>query len=101
MSIEVNPLEGFQPTDKALSTPQATESVVGDGFSSVLSDAIKHVDSLSKASAGTFEGFVKGDVKDLHEVMVAMGKADITFRYALEVRNKLIEAYQEVSRMRV
>ena len=42
-----------------------------------------------------------GGEKNLHEAMIAMEKADISLRYTIQVRNKAIDAYQEVMRMQV
>ena len=48
-----------------------------------------------------YADFSKGKVDDVHEVMLAMTRADLSFRMVLEVRNKLVEAYQEVMRLNV
>jgi len=45
--------------------------------------------------------FIAGKVEDFHEVAMQMKRADIGFRFALEIRNKLIDAYREVMRMNV
>ena len=42
-----------------------------------------------------------GKSKNIHETMIALNKADIAFRMTLQVRNKLVEAYQEIIRMQV
>jgi len=44
---------------------------------------------------------IAGESKNLHETMIAMEKADISFRLMMGVRNKIIEAYQEIMRMQV
>jgi flagellar hook-basal body complex protein FliE len=62
---------------------------------------------LSEANAGQFQAdqamreFTTGHADNLHDVMLAVAKADLTFRMILEVRNRLTEAYQEVMRMQV
>jgi flagellar hook-basal body complex protein FliE len=50
---------------------------------------------------GKMEEFAVGKRSDLHEVVVATEKADISFKLLLQVRNKLLEAYQEIMRMQV
>jgi flagellar hook-basal body complex protein FliE len=47
------------------------------------------------------KSLAQGEITDVHEVMLAMTRADLSFRMMLEVRNKLLEAYQEVMRMQV
>lgn len=46
-------------------------------------------------------GLATGQTEEVHQVMLAVAKADLTFRTILEVRNRLTEAYQEVMRMQV
>ena len=73
----------------------------GDGFSNVLEDLVKKADEMQKESAEKVQGFSDGNGDDIHDVMIAMSKADLSFRMMLEVRNKLVEAYQEVMRLPV
>jgi flagellar hook-basal body complex protein FliE len=62
---------------------------------------------LGEANAGQLEAdqaireLALGHADNLHDVMLAVAKADLTFRTVLEVRNRLTEAYQEVMRMQV
>jgi len=73
----------------------------GTGFKDVLKDLVKEADELQKDSAQKVEQFADGNGEDIHDVMIAMSKADLSFRMMLEVRNKLVEAYQEVMRIPV
>ena len=45
--------------------------------------------------------FLAGEIEDVHTAMVAMEKANISFQFLLEVRNKLMESYREIMRMQV
>jgi flagellar hook-basal body complex protein FliE len=62
---------------------------------------------LGEANAGQLHAdqatrdLAAGQVENLHDVMVAVAKADLSFRMILEVRNRLTEAYQEIMRMQV
>ena len=70
-------------------------------FSKLLKEAINKVnDEQIKADKMT-EKLVKGENVDIHQVMIASQKASISLQLAIEVRNKAIEAYQEVMRMQV
>jgi len=42
------------------------------------------------------DGLLTGDVKDVHQVMVAVNKAELSFKFLVEVRNKLADAYSEL-----
>lgn len=70
-------------------------------FGNFLSDAIKNVNQSQIESNKMTESLVNGDVDNLHQVMITAEKASITLQTAVEVRNKVIEAYQEVMRMQV
>jgi flagellar hook-basal body complex protein FliE len=59
------------------------------------------VDNLEKKSDATIKGFAIGEVTDIHEVTIAVEEAQIAFNLLLEIRNKLLETYQEVMRMQV
>ncbi|AKS38043.1 flagellar hook-basal body protein FliE [Anoxybacillus gonensis] len=70
-------------------------------FSQFLKEAINEVNRQQIESDQLTTKLVKGENIDLHTVMIASQKASISLQLALEVRNKVIEAYQEVMRMQV
>jgi flagellar hook-basal body complex protein FliE len=66
-------------------------------FTDLLSDSSRRSEGAQKA----FEDYAIEGQGELHDVMAQIAKADVTFRFLLEVRNKLTEAYQEISRLQV
>lgn len=70
-------------------------------FAELLNEALSEVNELQKASDEEVGKILSGDIKDVHSAMIAMQKADISFQMVMQVRNKLVEAYQEVMRMQV
>lgn len=97
----------------SVATPQAvtplelpksiSPSAVGDGadFRHILHNAIQSVEA-SAANAGTLaDNFLAGDTQDLHTVALAAQKASLQLDMFLQVRNKLVQAYQEVMRMQL
>lgn len=72
-----------------------------ESFSELLSNAINGVDNSIKASEGATQSFVSGKSDNIHEVMISMQKAQLSFQLMVEVRNKAIETYQEISRMQI
>ncbi|KAB2337505.1 flagellar hook-basal body complex protein FliE [Cytobacillus depressus] len=70
-------------------------------FASVLKKSIENVNELQNQSDIMTEKLVRGENVDLHQVMIASQKASITLQATLEIRNKVIEAYQETMRMQV
>ena len=72
------------------------------GFSQLLSKAIESVNQLQNEADRMSTAYELGDDKvDLAQVMLASQKADLSFQAMVQVRNKLISAYQEVMRMQI
>jgi flagellar hook-basal body complex protein FliE len=70
-------------------------------FSSFLKDSIEKVNETQIQSDSLTEKLALGQDVDLHEVMIASQKANVTMQLTLEIRNKAVEAYQEMMRMQV
>ena len=71
-------------------------------FAKMLTESVSAVSDTQKSAAGLAEAFERGDANvSLAEVMVASQKANVSFTAMVEVRNKMIDAYQEVMRMSV
>ncbi len=70
-------------------------------FADTLKDAVNTVNSLQKASDVKMQELATGKTSNIPEVMMAAEKADIALRMMVQVRNKIIDAYQEVMKMQV
>ena len=70
-------------------------------FGQVMEAAFQEVNRRQLEGGRMAEDLAMGKGPELHEVMVALEKADISFRLATQVRNKLLSAYQEIMRMQV
>lgn len=68
-------------------------------FGQVLAESLGEVNRLQTEADKSIEALVSGNNKNIHETMIAISKADLAFRMTMQVRNKVIEAYQEVMRM--
>jgi len=73
----------------------------GSAFQSVLSEAVGQVEQFQSNAAASIGRFVSGEGEELHQVALATQQADLAFDLFLQVRNKVISAYQEVMRMQV
>lgn len=75
---------------------------LGDGrplaFGSALADAIDRVDGLGREVQDKTQALAVGEPVALHDVMVSMGKSEVAFNLMLEVRNKLVDAWEKLSR---
>jgi flagellar hook-basal body complex protein FliE len=80
----------------------AVRPAAGEGFGDMLKTAISQVNEAQQTSASMKQAFEVGDSPaSLAEVMIASQKADLSFRAMTEVRNKLVNAYQEIMNMPV
>ncbi len=70
-------------------------------FSDVLKQAISDLQQLQATSTYNNYLLATGQVENLHKVMIDAEKADIALQFTLQVRNKLLEAYQEIMRMQI
>jgi flagellar hook-basal body complex protein FliE len=73
----------------------------GKSFADTLSEAIGNVNQLQKASDKGMQDLATGRTDNIAEVMIASEKADIALKLMVQVRNKIIDAYQEVMKMQV
>ena len=74
----------------------------GDSFSNVLKSAVDTVHTNQQQASKLTEAFQKGDPNvQMSEVMVSLQKANVSFQAMVEVRNRLVSAYQEIMNMQV
>lgn len=71
----------------------------GADFADALKDAVVRVDELQKESAAAQQSYAQSEDVDLHDVLIKIEEAEIAFKSMMEIRNKLVEAYQEIMRM--
>lgn len=76
--------------------PQAT----GGSFGNLLKEAIQQVNDVDKGSQGELQKYLSNE-SDLHSVMIALEKADLSFQVMMQVRNKIVQAYQEIMKSQV
>ncbi len=81
--------------------PAAAEKAEGADFADLLKRAANGVNDLQMASGAKTDAFLRGEDVALTDVMIAGQKARVGFEAMKEVRNRLLEAYQTVSRMQV
>jgi len=76
------------PVDKAAEAPAP--------FSDLLTDAVGQVNQLESQARTAIDGLITGSGVDVHQAMIATQKASMSFELALAVRNKAVQAYQQV-----
>ena len=73
----------------------------GASLAEVLSESLSQVNALQQEADAAIQTLATGGPTTLHDTMLAVQKADLSFRLMMQVRNKIVEAYQEVLRMQV
>ncbi|NLN76974.1 MAG: flagellar hook-basal body complex protein FliE [Armatimonadetes bacterium] len=70
-------------------------------FTQTIKKAVAEVNSLQTQADKLAVDVASGDVEDVHKAMIAMQKAKLALDFTIQVRNKVIEAYQEIMRMQI
>lgn len=94
----------FEKLGSTLS-PGSTSAITGTGgpdlFGNMLGQMVREVNSKGAASSEAVNGLLSGKDVSLHQTMIAVEEASVSFQLMVEVRNKLLESYQELMRMQV
>jgi len=105
MTMRVSSLPAIAPI-----TPIETESVTpsssssggsGASFGEILSSAIGEVEGARTSANQSVDRFLSGEGEDLHSTILASQRADLEFQMFMQVRNKIVSAYQEVMKMQM
>jgi flagellar hook-basal body complex protein FliE len=87
----------------SVSMPPSPALDGGDGgglnFGDVLQNAVSGVDSLNNAAGAQIGSLLQGGSSDMTSVMIAVEKADASFQLMMQVRNKIVSAYQDIEKM--
>ena len=96
----IQPNRGVSPLQPGKPLGQAAP-VQGPGFKDLLMKNIEQVNQLQQDAETAIEDLATGRRDDMDGVMIAKQKADVAFQMMLQVRNKLMDAYEEVKQIRV
>jgi flagellar hook-basal body complex protein FliE len=94
-------LQLAQSSNPAQVAQAATQTAPLASFQQFFADAVSQTNGLQNKAEEAQRRLLVGESDDLHGVMIAMEKASLSFQLTLAVRNKVIEAYQEVMRMQI
>jgi flagellar hook-basal body complex protein FliE len=81
--------------------PGAAPAASEASFGRVLADSLRQVNALQQEADTAIQSLATGGPVTLHDTILAVQKAELSFKLMLQVRNKIVEAYQEVLRMQV
>lgn len=94
---DVAPLRDAAPAARA----PGSSSPAGGGFGQVLDNLVSGVESRQADAANVTRSVLLGENPNLHQSVIAMQEASVAFGLMVEVRNKVVESYQELMRMQV
>ncbi len=97
MNNIISNFPGLPNLQQPATSPSTPEN--GGGFGDALKTAINQVEEMHGSAEQQMAELLKGDRGDVHNVMIAVEKADVAFQLMMQVRNKIVSAYQEISRM--
>ncbi len=97
-------LVGIEPTASFLDALSGRSLTVQDqqaSFADQLKNAMSEVNQMQTQRDSMVEQMVTGEATEVHDVMIAAKESQLAFELLLEIRNKLLESYQEIMRMQV
>ena len=77
----------------------STQKTKDASFSGMLKESVEKVNALQQQANTAIDELVLGNSKDIVQTMITVEKADVSFRLMMQVRNKIIQAYEEIMRM--
>ena len=102
MSLPISPIQIPAATANISSSIQAPGATGTSGeFRGLLEGAIQNVEQTGQVATQAVERFLSGDGQELHSAILAVQRADLAFELGLQVRNKVVSAYQEIMRIQM
>ena len=104
MAIDAVSLSGLMPSQAHLPagpTQAGGESAAPGAFPNLLNQLLQNVAHSHESADAAVRDLALGQTDNLHGVMLQMAQADLMFHLALEIRNRLTEAYQEIMKMQM
>jgi flagellar hook-basal body complex protein FliE len=92
---------GVFPDDLAGPLQPRAVAATTTPFGTLFGQGIAHVDEALRASESGMQRLALGDVQNVHQVMIQLEEARISFQFMMQVRGRLLEAYQDVMKMQV
>ncbi|TKX32140.1 flagellar hook-basal body complex protein FliE [Campylobacter estrildidarum] len=80
---------------------QNSQNGIGEEFAKMLKNEIDDLNKAQKTGEAAMTDIATGQVKDLHQAAIAITKAESSMKFMLEVRNKALNAYKEITRTQI
>lgn len=89
------------PVSDLINAQKPAAAGSGPGFRAVLEAAVDRVETSRSSAQALANSFINGGNEELHSVALAAQRAELEFDLLLQIRNKVVSAYQEIMRMQV
>lgn len=97
----ITPVGSLKTLDQVSSISSVSQNSSKVSFGEMLNHALDNLNNISQESDALAEAFAAGGDVEIHEVMIAMQETQMAFEMVTQVRNKMVEAYQEIMRMQI
>jgi len=97
----IDSLGGASTADLLKQKSNLSGASSGNSFSNHLKSALNEVNELQEVKEEAISDMATGQVKDLHQAALAIGKAETSMKLMLEIRNKALNAYKELGRTQI
>lgn len=101
MSSGIEALAALNALDTATITTAAPAVAPGTGFAQLIERQLGHLEASASAAESAMRDLAAGKPVELHEVMISLEKARLSVQTFVQVRNKLVESYQDLMRMQM
>jgi flagellar hook-basal body complex protein FliE len=95
------PAQELQRLNSDVAPQSATAAASGGSFQNLLGEFVGEVNAKQIAAGDAIAGLMSGKNVSLHQAMISMEEASVSFQMMVEVRNKLLDSYQELMRMQI
>jgi flagellar hook-basal body complex protein FliE len=100
-TIPAGELQKLAPQGDLAASGAVGQAQSSGSFSNLLGNLVEEVNSRQVAANDSVTGLLNGQNVNLHQAMIAMEEASVSFQLMVEVRNKLLDSYQELMRMQI
>ncbi len=99
--MKINMIHSVNELNKSLGLFETPKAEQKTSFQEMLQAAMNNVDQLEKTSDDYSVRLASGQLDNIHEATLAAQKAEISLNYMIQIRNKVLDAYREITRMQI
>jgi flagellar hook-basal body complex protein FliE len=100
--MAIAPIPPLQPAQPLAQIEPLKPAASGAGdFGQLVGNLLRDVNQSQNQASDAVAQLAAGKADNVHQVMIALGKAEVSFNYMLEVRNRLLDAYKQVMQMQI